>query len=209
MLLSFKNREPFIVDPQGHLSSKDISQIRAEFEIVRGGEYKNGPPMFIISPFDRYKNHNSDTNIGESDHKWVSTSTEQAPERVILSRMCSLAQLSYRILLSCMQESKDKDWSVVFQESPSSLKSYSVLLRVSPDIVVDKSCCSSGGQFGILKSKEGELESSFTRSLKRRFLGPKQLRMRLYKNLNSNNKENIQVRLIAWKTCITVKLFVS
>ena len=202
LFILFHIRQPFIVDPQGHLRSTDISQIRSKFESTRGSEYNQGPPMFIISPFDRIKNLSSSsttphTKDNSCDDDWIPTSTEYFPEKVVLLRMISLARLSYHnLMLSNMTENGKDNWSSVFQESASSIKSFSVLLRVSPDLVIDKTSCSTAGQFGILKTKEGKFESSFTRSLKKRFYGPKMLKMRVYKNLTNATRENVVVRKI-------------
>ena len=152
--------------------------------------------MFIISPFDRKDFHNDMPLFlrDSSDRKWKPTSTEKNPEKVILSRMCALAKLSYNtLILSLMNENDHQDWEFVFQESPSSIRSYNVLLKVCPDIIIDKGCSSSGGSFSILMGKDGGYESPFTKSLKKRFLGPKQLTMKLYRNLTATSTNNILV----------------
>jgi len=154
--------------------------------------------MFVISPFDRIQSYGATPNVGakddnkQSNDKWIPTSTERSPEAVFLSRMSTLALLSYRSLMrTLMENSSEKDWTIVFQESPSSIKSYSALLRVSPEVVIDSSCCSTGGHFSIVEKKDGGFESPFSRSLKKKSLGPKSLRMKLYKNITNNIKNSM------------------
>lgn len=172
-------REPVIIDPENHLSVEDRAQIMSVFENARGPDSKNGPPMFIISPY----------NLNEEDQTWKPSFTTVNPERVVLGRVCALAKRSHDFLLSSslhnLQPTEHHDsWMAVFQESPNSLKSYSTLLRIDPELVYDIECGSTGCEFKTNVDSD-EIITPYQRSLEKRSLGPKQLRRKRYKNLVS------------------------
>mmetsp|Transcript_2433 Transcript_2433/g.3232 ORF Transcript_2433/g.3232 Transcript_2433/m.3232 type:complete len:1406 (-) Transcript_2433:1253-5470(-) len=185
-LLSIHNwsREPLIVDPEGHIDPEERSQILMMFENLRGPEYKNGPPMFIISPVDR----------NEDDNSWKPSFTVNTPERVVLARISALAKRSFDFLhvsLRNLNSTRDNnEWVGIFQESSSALKSYSSLLRVDREFVCDTECASTGGDLNTFE-KEGLVMTPYHRSMEKRLLGPKLLKKKLYKNLIASDNSFI------------------
>jgi len=129
-------RNPLIVDPEGHVNADDRASIISEFELVRGTNMENGPPMYIVSPSDR------------GEDMWKPTFTHNKPEKVILSRIRALAKRSHQYLManiiSSDQSNDDEIWMSIFKENPNSLKSYSALLRVNHSLIVDSHCSSTG-----------------------------------------------------------------
>jgi len=175
------HRNPLIVDPEGHVNADDRARIISDFEFVRGTNLENGPPMYIVSPSDR------------GEDMWKPTFTPQKPEKVILSRLCALAKRSHQHLMvhtvSSDESNDDKIWVGIFKENPNSLKSYSALLRVNPSLIVDGHCSSTG--FDLTTTK-----TSFELSMQKRSLGPKDLRKRVFKNLNGPKAANSVV--VSW-----------
>jgi U3 small nucleolar RNA-associated protein 22 len=106
--------------------------------------------------------------------------TLHGPERVVVFRTAALAKRSHQYLYDCMEQ--DGDWRGAFVESVSALHSFSILLRVDDDYVLDTSLSSTG-----LSSTQ----YLYHESALARLQGPKALRKRLYKNLNH---EQVMVR---------------
>ena len=182
-------KQPLIVDPQGHLSAEDYESIHKHFEAVRGDDHRKGPPMYLISPYDRKDSKR--LNEGNLRDFFVPTFTQLNPEQVILARAVALAKRSYSHLLFCMTAEIESGFGAVFQESSQSLRSFSVLLRVDPEIVVDSGCSSTNGDFALSCSQSGLTETPFTRSCWSRFNGPKALRKKIYKNLTAATGDGI------------------
>lgn len=192
------HRHPLIVDPHDHLSEDDHSNVVAQFEQARGPEFKNGPPMFIVTPSDRVGASDGD-EAGKSNKTpcmWSPTFTQHDPETVVLSRAATLAKRSYDFLTNALCTNKRVDWSAVFHETASSFKSYSALLRIDSDFVVDRECSSTGSDLHLAKNDDGILQSSWTRSMRQRFLGPKALRRKVYRNLNAGDENAVMVRVL-------------
>jgi len=192
-------REPLIIDTQGQMSSYSREDIVNKFQSLRGADGISGPPMYIVS--NDYVEILHDSSYHESsNNKWIPSFTRLTPERVVLSRICALANQSYQYIMKAMMNSKSTEinaWKGIFQENPSSMKSYSFLLRVNTDFVVDSGCSSSSSDFGLLNSVHLGFETPYTRTLIKRLLGPKQLRKKAYKNLNSQTaKDGI---MYCWK----------
>lgn len=188
--------EPLIIDTQGQMSSYSREDIVNKFQSLRGADGISGPPMYIVS--NDYVEILHDSSYHESsNNKWIPSFTRLTPERVVLSRICALANQSYQYIMKAMMNSKSTEinaWKGIFQENPSSMKSYSFLLRVNTDFVVDSGCSSSSSDFGLLNSVHLGFETPYTRTLIKRLLGPKQLRKKAYKNLNSQTaKDGIMV----------------
>ncbi|KAL9182688.1 hypothetical protein ACHAXT_013340 [Thalassiosira profunda] len=196
-------RAPLVVDPQNHISSRDRRLIRAQFDAVRGPEFQRGPAMYIISPAD-YDGVEEMTGsvVGEGDEMappagpadavekaWAPTVTARFPERVVLGRAVALARCSHDHLTKCLQSGKGANgWAAAFQESSSSLTSYSALLRVDSSYIVDSGCSSTNADCAIAApARPGEkglpANSPFERSMQMRCAGPKELRQKQYKNL--------------------------
>jgi hypothetical protein len=155
--------------------------------------------MYIVSPNDRQsgsedeepkKGSASEKGSSSSGGTYAPTFTQHNPEGVVLSRAAVLARRSHEFLMEALSSNHTVDWSVVFHETPSSFMSYSALLRVDSDFIVDKECSSTGSELGVYASKDGVLESSYTRSMRQRSLGPKALRRKVYRNL-SNSEEDV------------------
>jgi len=199
-LLSSHNwiRDPLIVDPHGHISEEEKSQIHSQFEFARGSTSQSGPSMYLISPNDCEKGMSEETS-GESNkdnNVWKPpTFTLIQPERVILQRACALARRSYdhllhSISLSDCSISENTSWITAFQESSTSLKSYNALLRVDPNLITDKYSSSTGIGDSMVASIDVDTKtahSAYTRSLDLQTAGHKKLRKKMYKNLNNGN----------------------
>lgn len=173
------SRDPLIVDPEGHIDIDARTNILSTFEYARGPENKSGPPMFIISPND----------FNEDDRTWKPSFTVNSPEKVVLARICALAKRSYDFLMSSSFKDSESpqdlhNWVAIFQESSNSLKSYSCLLRVDPELIVDSDSGSTGGDLNTSFVSDAIL-TPYQRSLEKRSMGPKQLRKKRYKNLIS------------------------
>lgn len=206
-------RQPLVVDPQGHITEDDYSDILAQFESVRGPNFENGPAMYIISPNDRQGETDEDellamptntstgkgSNIKSVNVRWSPAFTQMNPEWVTVSRAAALAKRSHEYLMKCLVcaevNSDSQDWFALFQETTTSLKSYSALLKVDPDFVVDSASSSTGSDAGLHSSKDsnGALESAYTRSMRSLYLGPKVLRRRKYRNLSNGDESGVLV----------------
>ena len=192
------HRHPLVVDPHGHLTEDDHSDIVTQFEHARGSDFKNGPPMYIISPNDRVRGDDEAGDKGKTTHTWTPTFTQHNPERVVLSRAAALAKRSHDYLVNSLANNDNADWTAVFHETPSSFKTFSALLRVDSDFVVDKECSSTGSDLHIERNDENVLESSYTRSMRQRSLGPKALRRKVYRNLNIGDEDPILVCIVLY-----------
>lgn len=188
-----------MVDPHGHLTEDDHSDVVAQFEHARGPEFKNGAPMYIISPNDRVGGDEAEEagSKNKTPSAWTPTFTHHNPEWVVLSRAAALAKRSHDYLMNALSSNDTVDWSVVFHETPSSFKSYSALLRVDADLLVDKECSSTSSDLSIRSNGDGVLESSYTQSMRQRSLGPKALRHKVYRNLaNAEEDDAVLVRFL-------------
>ena len=193
-------REPMIVDPQRQFSEDDISFILKAFERARGSDSSSGPAMYIVSPTSR---------SNDEGHIWSFTPsfTEVHPERVILKRVSALAGRTYAFLQKQLQLGDVNDgtaadasssWTAAFQETPTSFRSYSALFRTNPDLLVDVESSSTGSSLEVQWSKERQLfESSYMRSMRLLMDGPKELRIRLYRNLAQDQPKN--PLLLEWR----------
>jgi U3 small nucleolar RNA-associated protein 22 len=182
-------KKPLIVDPQDHLTRSDYDSIFRHFEECRGDDYTKGPPMYIVTPNDRKEIKKSSAN--HDGYTYFPTFTVTNPEQVILSRAAALAKRSFFYLLSCMSSGLEPEVGAVFQESPQSLKSFSALLRVDPAILVDLACSSIDGDCSLSTDENGQVETSFMKSYRRRINGPKALRKNVYKNLSTSTWEDV------------------
>lgn len=189
--MSPPTRQPLIVNPQGHISEADREAIISQFDQVRGPNFENGPPMYVISPNDRQSlgsepiskpSVQSNRQAG-SDQSWVPTFTKQTPEWVVLTRAAALAARTFDFLQAAIVTGENDKWTAIFHENATSFTAYDVLLRVNPDLVVDVESSSRDADIAVRGDHEGFDESSFTRSLLSRYKGPKQLRRKTYRNL--------------------------
>ncbi len=179
------------MDPRSHIDIVDYDDIRVQFETARGKKGDSGHPMYIVAPYDKLELDEDDP----MNRNTVKTSTQSlwqpntvSPEWVCLTRSVALAKRSYTFMMKkVMSFDKSNDWSAIFQESPSSFQSYSVLLRVNSDFVVDTEASSSGNYLNPSSDKAGISESSYTRSMKARIKGPKGLRRKVYKNIQNSS----------------------
>jgi U3 small nucleolar RNA-associated protein 22 len=180
------SKSPLIIDPEGHITVDDRMDIVTQFESLRGVNFQNGPPMYVISPNDR----------PEDDGVWKPSYTQHLPERVILSRVSALAKRSYYFLLSGMSKNTSIDdvtWMSIFQESGNSLKSYSALFRVDSNFIMDSTSKSTQSDLSTSRDEDGNELTPYRRSMQMINMGPKALRKKNYKNLIA--KESI---LYAW-----------
>ena len=182
------------MDPRGHIDIVDYDDIRVQFETARGKKGDSGHPMYIVAPYDKLELDEDDP----MNRNTVKTSTQSSwqpntvsPEWVCLTRSVALAKRSYTFMMKkVMSFDKSNDWSAIFQESPSSFQSYSVLLRVNSDFVVDTEASSTGNDLNPSSDKAGTSESSYTRSMKARIKGPKGLRRKVYKNIQNSSSDS-------------------
>ena len=189
-------RQPLIFDPQGSLTAEDYARVQSDFLAVRGEEYNNGPSMFLITlgcfrSADAQPSPGLPGSINRQNDNCMPTFTRENPEQVVLSRLVALAKRSELFLLDLLVKGEpirldgNNSWASAFHENVSSLKSYSVLLRVDPHIAVDPGCSSTAGDCATKITEEG-LMTPFTRSATRRSVGPKALRIHTYKNIGSS-----------------------
>jgi U3 small nucleolar RNA-associated protein 22 len=181
-------REPMFVDPQGILSEEETVLITSQFDKTRGSTHQQGPPMYIISPSDRPGDLNS--------RSWIPSFTEVSPEWVILTRATVLAERSLIFLSASQQKFEPSTWSKVFHETTDSFKSYSALLRVDTDFIGDVDSSSTGGDLDVGVSKNDVMETGYTRSMRARMAGPKDLRRKLYRNLMGEDETKL---LLEWR----------
>jgi hypothetical protein len=163
-----------------------------------------GPPMFLIT-LGCVRSTKAQPMPGIPDvanrqrERCIPTFARESPEQVVLSRVIALAKRSELFLLNLLAKGEsirldgNNSWASVFHESASSLKSYSVLLRVDPHIVVDPGSSSTEGD-STTKITEDGLKTPFTRSAIRRSVGPKSLRIHTYKNVGSS----VEAMLHGW-----------
>jgi len=188
--------EPLIVDPRGHITDNDWDEINLQFEKARGKNREGGHPMYIVAPYDKQEideDDSIDRNAVKSSRQSSWQPSTSSSEWVCLTRTVALATRSHCFMMKrLMSFSKSKDWSAIFHESPSSFQSYSVLLRVDTDFVVDRDASSTGCDLNPSPNEDGVLETSFSRSMKARVEGPKGLRRKVYRNIqNSTSNETI------------------
>jgi len=197
-----------IVDPQGHLSDDDHTRIRALFDEDRGTDFSKGPIMYIVASYDCKDLMNEDPSNSFPDcelksnvfnfSSWRPTYTQTLPERVTLYRMSALAKRSYIFLVNSLTDTSSK-WTSAFKETPTSLSSFGMLLRVDRDFIADTTYSSSKDELIVFKaSNEGNLESIFTRSARNRYQGPKVMRQKVYRNLKNPQTHFI---LVSFEQC--------
>jgi hypothetical protein len=144
--------------------------------------------MYIITPYDCKNGLNEDANNSAMNREdraasWYPTYTQDIPERVTLFRAVALAKRSYNFLLNCLMSGNSKNWTCVFKETESSLKSYDMLLRVDSDFITDTSLSSIADEPIFYHTVDNSLETLYMRSTVRMYDGPKALRRKLYRNL--------------------------
>ena len=127
---------------------------------------------------------------------WKPTYTQATPERVTLFRTAALAKRSYSYLLECLTDTVDGKWTAAFRETQTSLKSFALLLRVDSNFVVDTAYSSTREELVFKASSDGHLESMFSRSARNRYEGPKALRRKMYRNLNSAQTQFLLVSAV-------------
>jgi Nrap protein domain 6 len=183
-----------IVDPHGHIDGEDRSAIFTRFEQVRGPNHDDGTPLYIISPSDRQGIDDAlsfadDKASGNSASKaatsWNPSFTANTPEWVVLTRTISLARKTRAFLNSKLTRFDATGWSAAFHETSTSFKAYSALLRVNTDLVVDAASCSTGTDLSVHMGSALP-ETSYTKSMIERFLGPQKLRLKLYRNMRDD-----------------------
>jgi len=187
--------EPLIVDPRGHIDVIEYDEIHSQFEIARGKKGEAGSPMYIVAPYDKMELDDEDPMNRNTVKKANLSSWHPntiSSEWVCLTRSVALAKRSYSFMMkNLMTFTKSNDWSAVFHESPSSFQSYSVLLRVDTDFVVDTEVSSTGNNLNPTSNESGVLESSYSKSIKARFQGPKGLCRKVYKNIQTESDDPI------------------
>jgi len=185
--------QPLIVDPNNEIKLDERSAIHSRFQAARGSSYLNGPPMYIVSTNHCELERPSSENGQHNDRLLTPVFTCSLPEKVVLSRTCSLAKCSYHFLLNQMTIYEDTScdrntWISLFQENSSSLKSFSSLIRVNSNFVMDSTCSSTIVEPGIFEILN-ENKTLYTLSQERRYFGPKGLHKKIYKNLSLMNGE--------------------
>ena len=190
--------EPLVVDPRDHITDNDHDDIVSQFEKARGPN-DAGPPMYIIAPYNRQDQDDDETTqhgkADKSNESSVWIPSVESPEWVIVKRAAALARRSHDFLMGCMRTFDEDKWSTAFHETASSFQSYSILLRIDPDFVIDSPSSSTSGELGVTPDKEGALQSAYTHSMIARFAGPKPLRRKVYRNLQGSESEAV---LLHW-----------
>jgi U3 small nucleolar RNA-associated protein 22 len=190
-------RDPLIVNPREHISEDDIDHIQASFEHIRGENKCDGPPMFIVAPYDRAgiddveelsKKSKTNTTL-----RWAPNN--DSPEWVVVKRASALAKKSFDFLTNCLRNFNDDGWSTTFHETSNAFHAYSILLRIDEDFHFDPLSSSSGADLGIDGETGDFKETAFSRSTRARFLGPKKLRRKIYRNLRGTSEAEM---LLEW-----------
>jgi U3 small nucleolar RNA-associated protein 22 len=174
-------REALIVDPQGNLTSDDVASIEKEFVESRGAEYKLGAPMYVISSADRPDYTDAATLCFA---RWVPSAGSSNLEWVVLNRIVALAERCSKFLLQGLKEFNKCVWPALFLETANSFRSYSLLLRIDSAVLVDQESSSTASNLGVALDANARLSSSYTRSMSQRWLGPKPLQRKIFKNLS-------------------------
>jgi U3 small nucleolar RNA-associated protein 22 len=192
-------REPLVINPRGHISDEEYDEIYQAFQRCRGKGKDGGPPMYVIAAYNRDTSELDGQEdlkdaSGANNEKWRTSVT--SPEWVVLSRAVYLAKRSHEYMHNCLSNFDDATWSSIFHETPNSFKSYSVLMRVGSDFIVDQETSSTSGNLEVTRSADGLMESSFTRSMKTRSMGPKCLRQKVYRNLRAGKSTAV---IPAWQ----------
>ncbi|EEC42738.1 predicted protein [Phaeodactylum tricornutum CCAP 1055/1] len=197
-------KEPLVVDPHCSLTEEDYSQLLAHFDGVRGIDLQDGPPMYIVTPYDQVNKDLEDahevsiTNLPTKSLSWTPAFTSTNPEWVVLSRLSMLASRTYSFLQKSLVDFQRNNWSAAFQVTAASFHAYSAVLRIGPDFVVDSEASSTGGSLSVRPNKNGAYESSYTRSMQNRSEGPKLLRRKLYRNLVDSIESHEEV-ILEWR----------
>ena len=132
------------------------------------------------------------------DFLWKPVFTKSLPERVVLQRACALAKRSYDFLVEQIIEGNfSNSWMAIFQETQSSLMSFSALFRINEQLIADTSCSSMISDYSTTRNEDGELITPYTKSMERRLYGPKALQFKNYRNLEGR-KESILVSFISF-----------
>ena len=174
-------REPMVVDPQSQFADDDRTSLLEMFEARRGPNFQNGPAMYIVSPCDRADGWALQPSF-----------TSSSPEPVVLKRVCALAGRTFDFLRKRLMEfDSSGSWAAAFQETTSSFRSYSALFRTDPDLIIDEESSSTGSHLEMRPNKQGILESSYMRSMRALLDGPKELRVKLYRNLVSREEHQL------------------
>jgi U3 small nucleolar RNA-associated protein 22 len=155
--------------------------------------------MYVIAAYNRGTSELDEQQdlegaSGATNEKW--RPSVASPEWVVLRRAVYLAKTSHEYMYNCLSNFDDVTWSSIFHETPNSFKSYSVLMRVASDFVVDQETSSTSGDLVGTRSADGLMESSFTRSMKARTMGPKCLRQKVYRNLRAGKSAAV---IPAWQ----------
>lgn len=193
------------MDPHGHIEDSDRSAILSRFEQARGPTGDGGPPMYIISPYDRQGLSDSlDTSVEDTDNSpnqqfrssviqsmaWTPGFTSKIPEWVVLTRVVALAKKARTFLMQKRTSFDSDGWSAAFQETSTSFKAYSALLRISPEFLFDDKSSSTGDDLSPCQIPNGTVMSAFSQSMRGRYLGPKPLRLKMYKNMRDLHSQN-------------------
>ena len=141
--------------------------------------------MYIITPADE-----------------ASKPSISSPKRVILSRLLALSEMSLQHLFQCLKtNSHGNSWSKILRVSTASFANYSVLLRVDPNIICDKTCSSTDHLCSA---------DSFDKGLRSNARGPSFLRPTLYKHIEQIDllvSRKFHVRLIGIYIYIYIYIF--
>jgi U3 small nucleolar RNA-associated protein 22 len=172
-------KEPLIVDPQRQVSLDGRHRIIETFDEIRGSEFAQGPAMYIVTP--------NDYSQSSKPSFACNFYSRMVPQAVVLKRAQALAARTRDFLQKHSQEGDS--WQAAFQETASSFRSYSALLRIDPDLLVDNESTSTGADLLV---KDGV--SSYTRSMQLLRKGPKDLRIKLFRNLLPDQRV-----LLEWK----------
>ena len=194
----FESREPLVINPRGHINNDEYDEIYHQFEAARG-ENKDFCPMYIVAPYDKLEMEEGNTinqNIAQATNLSSWHPSVASPEWVVVTRAAALARRSFDFMKRCLTAFDETDWSSVFHETAISFKSYSILFRIDSAFIVDSDSSSTGGNLSICENADGVPESTYTRSMNTRFLGPKHFRKKLYRNLQGGAEDTL---LLCWQ----------
>lgn len=175
------------------MDNNDFDAINSQFEVLRGVDMDGGLPMHIIAPYDKgtLDDEEPDLEDNNKSSNGLWRPSVDSPEWVVVTRAVALAQRSHDFMVESLKGFREFDWSTVFNESTAEFKAYDVLFRIHPDFVPDTTSSATCDALGLLDNDNGISESAYTRSMKARYIGPKPLRRKLYRNLRENESESV------------------
>lgn len=140
--------------------------------------------MYLIAPYNKdvgmSQQHESTAQL---QRRWEPSIL--SPEAVVLKRIVYLAKQSREFMHRCLKSFDNSNLSAIFLETPDSLKSFSLLMRVEKELIVDYETSSMATERKSSRSKQDAKETSFSKSMASLTFGPRVLSQKVYRNVQS------------------------